>query len=168
MRLLTFASAVTLIHVATYVGATTAVAQNIMDANSIANGLYAPTLVPRGIKHFEAAVSLNVLFAVGSADLTAAGRAQLDQLGVALKDPRGTGRHFRIEGHTDTTGDDQLNMRLSERRATTVVRYLVARYEINRGQLVPVGMGKHGLAVPTPDQTPEPRNRRVVVINLDG
>jgi len=114
------------------------------------------------------ASSLIVLFASGSADLTDAGRAQLDQVGVALKDPSLGGAHFRIEGHTDTTGDAATNKALSERRAVAVVSYLAQQYGLDRGKFVPVGMGKDGLAVATPDQTPEPRNRRVVLINLDG
>jgi outer membrane protein OmpA-like peptidoglycan-associated protein len=114
------------------------------------------------------AVSLPVLFATGSAELTGAGRAQLDKLGAALKDPQLNGLHFRIEGHTDTAGDTELNQMLSERRARAVADYLTTQYGIARGQLTPVGMGKQGLAVPTPDQTPEARNRRVVIINLDG
>ena len=75
---------------------------------------------------------------------------------------------MRIEGHTDTTGDDQTNLALSQRRAAAVVDYLASRYGVDRARLIAVGMGKGGLAVPTPDQTAEPRNRRVVVINLDG
>ncbi len=114
------------------------------------------------------ASSLIVLFASGSADLTDAGRVQLDQAGLALKDPSLSGAHFRIEGHTDTTGDAATNKALSERRAVAVVSYLAQQYGLDRGKFVPVGMGKDGLAVATPDQTPEPRNRRVVLINLDG
>ena len=128
----------------------------------------------RGIKHAagpaaeKPASSLIVLFASGSADLTDAGRAQLDQVGAALKDPSLSGMHFRIEGHTDTTGDAQTNKALSARRAAAVVNYLASQYGLDRGKFVAVGMGKDGLAVPTPDQTDEPRNRRVVLINLDG
>ncbi len=114
------------------------------------------------------AASLLVLFGSGSAELTASGRALLDKLGAAMKNPHIASAHFRIEGHTDTTGDDQTNQALSERRANAVVEYLVTRCGIDRDRLATIGMGKQGLAVNTPDQTPELRNRRVVVVNLDG
>jgi outer membrane protein OmpA-like peptidoglycan-associated protein len=114
------------------------------------------------------AASLPVLFASGSAELSDEGRAQLDKLGEALKDPQLAAAHFRIEGHTDTTGSDQTNQSLSQRRASAVVDYLATRFGVDRARLVAVGMGKRGLAVATPDQTAEPRNRRVLVINLDG
>jgi outer membrane protein OmpA-like peptidoglycan-associated protein len=46
-----------------------------------------------------------------------------------------------------------------------VVDYLAGRFQVDRARLQPVGMGEDGLLVPTPDQTPEPRNRRVLVVN---
>ncbi len=116
----------------------------------------------------QPAVSLPVLFATGSAELSGTGREQLDRLGAALKDPQLAAAHFRIEGHTDTAGGDADNQVLSERRAYAVVDYLISRYGVARAQLTAAGMGKQGLAVPTGDQVAEPRNRRVVVINLDG
>jgi len=186
MRFVTLAAAVTLL-----AAATPAVAQDV-DTSSILKSL-TPKLqdtplsddgsvvsgTVKGIRPLSGApgapapagkpaASLLVLFASGSADLTPPGRTQLDKLGMALKSPQIRGAHFRIEGHTDTAGDSQSNQALSERRANAVVDYLAAQFGIDRGRLVPVGMGKQGLAVPTPDQTAEPRNRRVVVINLDG
>jgi outer membrane protein OmpA-like peptidoglycan-associated protein len=90
----------------------------------------------------------------------------LDVLGSALASHELTGYRFRIEGHTDTVGAGDSNKVLSERRAESVVGYLVAKFQIPRQSLEPVGMGKDGLLVQTPDQTPEPRNRRVQVVNI--
>jgi outer membrane protein OmpA-like peptidoglycan-associated protein len=55
---------------------------------------------------------------------------------------------------------------LSERRAEAVVDYVARKYGVALSRLQAVGMGEDGLLVPTPPQTPEPRNRRVQVINL--
>ncbi len=113
--------------------------------------------------------SVPVTFKTGSADLTPRGQAQVDQIGRALTESsRLVGLHFRIEGHTDTTGSDQANMILSQQRAKAVVDYLVTHFALKPEQLQPVGMGKQGLAVPTPDQTPEPHNRRVVIIPVSS
>ena len=184
MRRVTLASAALLLAVAT-----PAMAQTTVDTDSIVKSLTpgggSVDAKSRGIKHLattpaagsaaapamadaKPSASLLVLFATGSADLSDAGRAQLDKLGAALKTPQLSAAHFRIEGHTDTTGDDQINQALSERRANAVVAYLVSQFGIDPKQLTAVGMGKQGLAVETPDQTAEPRNRRVVVVNLDG
>ena len=182
MRLLTLASTAILLAAATATIAPSRAA-DVVGADAIVRSL-------RGVKHLSAApaapaptdakpadakpadaqpaVSLPVLFATGSAELSGAGRDQLDRLGAALKDPQLAAAHFRIEGHTDTVGGDADNQALSERRAYAVVDYLVSRYGVARAQLTAAGMGKQSLAVPTGDQVAEPRNRRVVVINLDG
>jgi len=47
-----------------------------------------------------------------------------------------------------------------------VVDYVTKKYGVDPSRLQAVGMGEDGLLVPTPPQTPEPRNRRVQVINL--
>jgi outer membrane protein OmpA-like peptidoglycan-associated protein len=47
-----------------------------------------------------------------------------------------------------------------------VVEYLTTRFAIPAARLQPVGMGETQPLVPTRDQTPEPRNRRVQVINV--
>jgi OmpA-OmpF porin, OOP family len=110
-------------------------------------------------------VSLNVDFATGSAVLTPQAMQALDALGGVLGNPNLAAYHFRIEGHTDTVGSAALNKTLSERRAEAVVDYLTSKYNVSPSRLQAVGMGEQGLLVRTPDQTPEPRNRRVLVVN---
>lgn len=111
-------------------------------------------------------VSLAVEFATGSAQLTPKAMSMLDELGKVLGSPELAGDKFRIEGHTDTVGSRTLNQTLSEKRASNVVDRLVRKCGIDRSRLEPVVMGEEGLAVPTPPQSPEPRNRRVQVVNL--
>lgn len=111
-------------------------------------------------------VNLTVDFATGSASLTPEAMRALDELGQALNNRTLAPYHFRIEGHTDTVGSKDTNQTLSERRADSVVSYLSAKYHISPDRLQPVGVGEANLLVPTPDQTPEPRNRRVVVVNV--
>jgi OOP family OmpA-OmpF porin len=111
-------------------------------------------------------VSLTVVFATGSAELTPQAIQTLDELGRALSSQDLASYRFRIEGHTDTVGSRDYNQALSERRADAVVQYVAKKYSIDPSRLQAVGMGEEGLAVPTPPQTPEPRNRRVQVINL--
>jgi len=111
-------------------------------------------------------VNLSVQFQKGSADLTASAMQTLNELGKALNQPALATYRFRIEGHTDTVGTADYNKELSDRRAAAVVAYLAATFKVDRTRLEAVGMGEQGLLVPTPDQTSEPRNRRVVVVNL--
>ena len=112
------------------------------------------------------AVSLNVQFATGSAELTPEATRVLENLGKALSDQALASYRFRIEGHTDTVGTRPYNKELSDRRATAVVDYLASNFHVDRSRMEAIGMGEDGLLVPTPDQTPEQRNRRVQVVNV--
>jgi OmpA-OmpF porin, OOP family len=114
----------------------------------------------------EPAINLSVQFATGSADLTAQAVHVLDNLGKALNDQALIGYRFRIEGHTDTVGTHDYNQDLSDRRAAVVVDYLASNFHVDRSRVQAVGMGEDQLLIPTPDQTPEPRNRRVQVVNI--
>ena len=114
----------------------------------------------------SASISLNIQFATGSDVLTPRAIQALDELGRALATPTLAAYHFRIEGHTDTVGKPEQNKSLSERRAEAVVAYLTTKYQIDSARLQAVGMGENGLLVATPDQTPEARNRRVLVVNV--
>jgi outer membrane protein OmpA-like peptidoglycan-associated protein len=68
-----------------------------------------------------------------------------------------------VAGHTDTVGQASDNQRLSERRAQAIAQWLIAHGL--RGLSIHVrGFGEGALAVQTPDNTPDPRNRRAQYI----
>ncbi|MGA3402390.1 MAG: OmpA family protein [Acetobacteraceae bacterium] len=121
---------------------------------------------PAPVEAAGPSVNLTVNFPNGSADLTPEAMTTLDALGRALSSSDLANYRFRIEGHTDTVGSPEYNRALSERRAEAVVNYIVTRFGVQSSRLQAVGMGEEGLLVSTPAQTPEPRNRRVQVINL--
>lgn len=113
-------------------------------------------------------VDLNIRFRTGSAELDPDSLPVVTALGRALADPALRADRFPIEGHTDTVGNPAANLDLSDRRARRVAAYLVEHFDVPPQRLLTRGMGEEGLAVPTPDQTDEPRNRRVHVVNLGG
>ncbi|WP_238701826.1 OmpA family protein [Mariprofundus erugo] len=51
-------------------------------------------------------------------------------------------RAIRIEGHTDSIGNDEYNQQLSERRAMTVREYFEARFGENHREITAVGFGE--------------------------
>jgi outer membrane protein OmpA-like peptidoglycan-associated protein len=114
----------------------------------------------------ERAINLTVEFKSGSAILTPGAERTLSALGHALTSPDLSGSHFRVEGHTDTVGDPDTNRTLSQQRADAVVSFLESRFGIDAAKLKPVGVGSDSLIVPTPAQTPEPKNRAVKIVNL--
>ncbi len=113
-------------------------------------------------------LDLTIVFRSGSTDLTPAATGTLTKLGKALSSPSLAAYRFRIEGHTDTVGTKDENQTLSQARAEKVAAYLEHDFGVAADRLQPVGMGEDGLLVETPDQTAEPRNRRVHVVNLGG
>ena len=68
-----------------------------------------------------------------------------------------------VVGHTDTAGSSNYNYALGGRRAEAVQKMLI-QYGIPASQIVAVSAGEEGLAVPTPDNTPNAANRRVRVV----
>jgi len=112
------------------------------------------------------ASDLTVQFVSGSGTLTPEGIAQLRELASALTSPRLSGYRFRVEGYTDTVGSVAYNQQLSEVRAASAVSYLTHEGNIQPNRLEAHGFGKTKLAVPTPDNTPEPRNRRVRIVTI--
>lgn len=108
-----------------------------------------------------------VHFASGSDTIPDDERGKLDSsykaIAAALKKYGRWGKpSLYIAGHTDTVADKAFNRALSNRRARSIARYFKAR-----GMRVPVfylGFGEEALLVKTPDNTPEPRNRRAEYI----
>lgn len=66
-----------------------------------------------------------------------------------------------IIGHTDTVGGNRDNARLSLERAKSIAALLKARLDVDK--VIVESHGEKNLLIPTPDNTDEPRNRRVEV-----
>jgi adhesin transport system outer membrane protein len=99
-------------------------------------------------------------FEVGGAELTAQSRALLATIVERLR-ARSTA-DLSVIGHTDSQGRPDANEVLGLQRATSVVQQL---RQLGVGA-TPIAVESHGarnLLVATPDQTAEPRNRRVEI-----
>jgi outer membrane protein OmpA-like peptidoglycan-associated protein len=123
----------------------------------------ASAVAPRPVAATAASTRLRlaqgITFATGSADLTAAARANVDVLAQSLLRPEKIQTRFRIEGHTDAVGDAAANKSLSERRAAAVLYYLVTK-GVSAGRLELAGFGETALLEGVAPNAPE--NRRVV------
>ncbi|MEM8609355.1 MAG: OmpA family protein [Myxococcota bacterium] len=102
-----------------------------------------------------------VYFKKGSAKMQKRSWALLDNVAAVLN-AHPEIKKVRVEGHSDSTGNLGFNMRLSKKRADTVVRYLVGRGKVRRSRLVAVGMGPKNPIVPDAKTKEElALNRRV-------
>ena len=101
-----------------------------------------------------------ITFEVNSDKISPKAEAMLEKLGRALSSDELSDVEFVIEGHTDATGGLQYNMRLSQRRAESVKRYLVQNFQLDPVRLKTVGKGPTDLL---DKQNPgSGKNRRVV------
>jgi outer membrane protein OmpA-like peptidoglycan-associated protein len=106
-------------------------------------------------------VSFLLYFLHDSRELTAESKSSLRKVLDVLEK-----REFyeiSIIGHTDTTGADEYNMRLSSLRAEAV-RDALLSHGIRSGQIELRYHGKRDPLIPTGNNVREPRNRRVEVI----
>lgn len=67
-----------------------------------------------------------------------------------------------VVGHTDTAGTPEANFQLGMKRATTV-RDLLVEAGLDASAIEVTSHGEGDLLIQTPDETPEPRNRRVEI-----
>lgn len=109
------------------------------------------------------AASLLITFETNSTAISAGSISALDKLGRALKSDQLALYRFDVEGHADTRGNPEDNLKLSQGRAESVVEYLVSKHGIESNRLRPVGKGDR-----EPINTRNPaaaENRRVTVRN---
>jgi outer membrane protein OmpA-like peptidoglycan-associated protein len=99
-------------------------------------------------------------FATGSADLKPVAIERLKTVADALK---GSQRHILVEGHTDSTGKPERNMTLSQARAESVRKYLIAD-GIPEGQISAAGVGQERPVADNKTSGGRAKNRRVEVI----
>ena len=95
-----------------------------------------------------------------SADLTAESRAALRKVleAIRIRAPL----DISVVGHTDTVGKKEYNYALSLKRAKAVASIL-RRNGVDPSILDITSHGKDNPLIPTGDQVPEPRNRRVEI-----
>ena len=86
----------------------------------------------------------------------------LDTIAKKLKST--PGKIIRIEGHTDNTGDQKSNLRLSEQRALAVMNYFAGAKKINQDMFVTKGYGDEKPKASNQTEAGRQVNRRVEII----
>ena len=103
----------------------------------------------------------DVLFDTGKYDLRPEAREKLAKLsGVVLSHP---GLNLAVEGYTDNVGGDELNQKLSEKRAESVRTYLVAQ-GLTDGSVTSQGLGTSTPVADNATAAGRQQNRRVEIV----
>lgn len=106
--------------------------------------------------------SVAVTFKVNSAVLSPEAKRQLDEF--AEKALAAKGYLIEVSGHTDSTGGEAKNIRLSRARADAVVDYLAINHKIPaRRFITPLGYGKNEAVADNTTAAGRAQNRRVEV-----
>jgi OOP family OmpA-OmpF porin len=111
---------------------------------------------------YDVQETASVTFRTNSAVLSPEAKQQLDGLAAKAQ----TAKAFMIEvaGHTDSTGSDAKNFRLSQQRAEAVVQYLAVQHKIPLRRFVtPMGYGKTEAVADNTTAEGRSQNRRVDV-----
>ncbi len=116
---------------------------------------------------YDVQESVAVNFRINSAVLSPEAKRQLDT--VAEKALNAKGYMIEVAGHTDSTGSEAKNFRLSRERADAVVQYLAVNHKIPLRRFVtPMGYGKTEAVAENSTAAGRAQNRRVevkVIIN---
>lgn len=103
----------------------------------------------------------DVLFDFGKYDLRPEAREKLAKLsGIILAH---SGLELAVEGHTDNVGSDELNQKLSEKRAETVRAYLLLQ-GLAEASVASQGFGKTSPVADNATAEGRQRNRRVEIV----
>ena len=111
---------------------------------------------------YDVQETVAVTFRTNSAVLSPEAKTQLDELAGKTQGARA----FMIEvaGHTDSTGSDAKNFRLSRARAESVIQYLAVQHKIPLRRFVtPMGYGKTESVAENSTAAGRQQNRRVEV-----
>jgi outer membrane protein OmpA-like peptidoglycan-associated protein len=103
----------------------------------------------------------DILFAVDSSTLSSQSKGDLDDFARVMNDyPKSA---ILIQGHTDSTGSEEHNMQLSERRAQSVLNHLLMR-EVHDSRMAAVGYGEGYPVSDNSTTSGRQANRRVSIL----
>jgi outer membrane protein OmpA-like peptidoglycan-associated protein len=103
------------------------------------------------------ALPSGILFDINKDKLKPAAKESLQKAAATLRDSQ---TNIVVEGHTDSTGSDEINQPLSQRRANRVRDFLISQ-GIAASRLSAIGYGASRPAVPNDSEANRALNRRV-------
>jgi OOP family OmpA-OmpF porin len=111
---------------------------------------------------FDVKGEATVKFSVGSSKISAKDQEELKKLAETATGLKGY--IVEVMGYADATGSAEMNTKLSEDRAKSVITYLIQQGNVPIRHIVaPGAMGEYGAAAPNETKAGRAENRRVVV-----
>lgn len=131
--------------------------ERAMEAGKLAKGklLYETTLTDEHVR-----------FGFEEASLRDEASAALDDFARQLKE-RNASVYIEIQGHTDSSGPEEYNLKLGEERAEAVRRYLNLNHDIPLHRMSVISYGESAPAADNSTREGRQANRRVVLVVLE-
>ncbi|MFL6255200.1 MAG: OmpA family protein [Pyrinomonadaceae bacterium] len=131
-------------------------------ADLAVNGVNATNERISALDDYQVQNNTSILFKVGSAVLLPDSKSKLDQ--IAQQALQAKGYVLEVSGFASADGSTEANRRLSQRRADTVIRYLVENHNIPLRRIVtPYGYGEAQPVADNASREGREQNRRVEV-----
>ncbi len=111
--------------------------------------------------NYQTVDSQDVLFKFGSVNLDDAGRQVLDSVAKTLAGDRNL--LLELQGYTDSVGDPEYNVQISNRRVDSVVRYLVGTAKVELFRISSLGLGEANPVEDNKTRDGRAKNRRVAI-----
>lgn len=112
-------------------------------------------------------INLRIEFDVNSYAIRPDSFSLLNELAKALNDPRLKNTVLFLNGHTDSDGAGDYNLRLSMNRALAVKHYLVINRSVDPNRLIVYGYGENMPLKPNTSAVNKQLNRRVEIVAED-
>lgn len=109
-------------------------------------------------------VTQGILFDIASDKIKPESSGVIREIATVLKDNPSV--KIKIVGHTDSDGDDNKNLDLSKRRATSVKAFLTDEFKIDESRIQTDGMGESKPVADNNSKEGKANNRRVEFIKL--
>ncbi|MFB3813296.1 MAG: OmpA family protein [Terriglobales bacterium] len=130
-------------------------------ANEASTGISHLSSQVLNLDNYRPVVETTVHFGFDKYNLSRKAREALDQLGAEIANQK----HYIVvvNGNTDSTGPAEYNYLLSQRRADSVINYLVSNYNIPAHKIYVIGLGEDKPATSNTSGKGRAENRRVDV-----
>ncbi|MBC8434443.1 MAG: OmpA family protein [Desulfobacterales bacterium] len=112
-------------------------------------------------------INLKIEFDVNSYAIRPDSFSVLNELAKALNDPRLKDKAVFLNGHTDSDGAEDYNLRLSMNRALAVKHYLIVSRSVDPNRLIVYGYGENMPLKPNSSSVNKQLNRRVEIVASD-
>ncbi len=112
-------------------------------------------------------INLKIEFDVNSYAIRPDSFSLLNELAKALNDPRLKDQVVFLNGHTDSDGAEDYNLRLSMNRALAVKHYLIINRSVASNRLIVYGYGENMSLKSNTSASNKQLNRRVEIVACD-